>query len=146
MQEAKRLSPLQPSPFPWQPERPPLSPEEQRFLLVVDGASRQLVYAAEEEEQRQNQHIHTHLATEEGRGSSGLAVGGESDADGPSEVLRYEEAREELDRARAKVAELEQQLNPQALVERDRERYSGVIDFERLVVTNATTWATCGVI
>ena len=127
MQEAKRLSPLQPSPFPWQPERPPLSPEEQRFLLVVDGASRQLVYAAEEEEQLQNQHIHTHLATEEGRGSSGLAVGGESDADGPSEVLRYEEAREELDRARAKVAELEQQLNPQALVDEDQLAWAAAV-------------------
>ena len=97
-------------------------------MLVVDGAGRQLVYAAEAEEQLQNQHIHTHLATEEGRGSPGLAVGGESDADGPSEVLSYEEeAREELDRARARVAELEQQLNPQALVERDRLEWAAAV-------------------
>ena len=128
MQEAKRLSPLQPSPFPWLPERPPLSPEDRRFLLVVDGASRELVYAAEAEEQLQNQDIHARLATEGGRDSPGLAVGGESDADGPSEVLSYEEeAREELDRARARVAELEQQLSPQALVDADQLRWAAAV-------------------
>ena len=119
------------SPFPWLPERPPLSPEDRRFLLVVDGASRELVYAAEAEEQLQNQDIHTRLATEEGRDSPGLAVGGEDGAAGPSEVLRYEEAetdaREELDRARARVAELEQWLNPRALVERDRLEWAAAV-------------------
>eukprot|EP00935_MAST-01C_sp_MAST-1C-sp1_P002838 g2838.t1 len=128
MQEAKRLSPLQPSPFPWLPERPPLSPEDRRFLLVVDGASRELVYAAAAEEQLQHQDIHARLATEGGRDSPGLAVGGGSDAGGPSEVLSYEEeAREELDRARARVAELEQQLSPQALVDADQLRWAAAV-------------------
>ena len=86
------------------------------------------MYAAEQEEQLQNQHVRTHLATEEGRGSPGLAAGGNSDADGPSEVLSYEEeAREELDRARARVAELEQQLNPQALVDEDQLRWAAAV-------------------
>ena len=46
-------------------------------------------------------------------------------------MLRYEEAetdaREELDRARARVAELEQQLNPQALVDEDQLRWAAAV-------------------
>ena len=75
--------------------------------------------------------MHMPATTEEGRDSPGLAVGGEYGAAGPSEVLRYEEAetdaREELDRARARVAELEQQLNPQALVDEDQLRWAAAV-------------------
>ena len=74
------------------------------------------------------QHMHT---AQEGRGSSGLAVGGDSDAVGPSEVLEDGEAtadaQDELARARARVAELEQQCYPQALVEQDQLRWAAAV-------------------
>ena len=95
----------------------------------VGGPGGQLVHAAEQGgEEERLQHMHMPATTEEGRDSPGLAVGGESDADGPSEVLSYEEeAREELDRARARVAELEQRLNPQALVDEDQLRWAAAV-------------------
>ena len=56
----------------------------------VGGPGGQLVHAAEQGgEEERLQHMHMPATTEEGRDSPGLAVGGESDADGPSEVLNY---------------------------------------------------------